>query len=206
VSFTGEIKADAPVLMVRGVATRYARHEVPLTANRLMRVHLKSPQKEFDPIIECRPVDGAPNEVVRCDNVRGLGDDAQLDLLPARAGAWLIYVGDAKGRPGPYQLDIEPVAERRILQASGTVEEALTGTEHPATVICPVQAGRRYRAKVSAHGFPPYFLVAGPGAAPARAADDEVIFPAARSGQAVLQVSSLSLASGGFEVEVVELW
>lgn len=205
---TGEVRADAPVLTVRGQALRYALHEVSLPAGRLTRVRVTAVDpRSFDPLMECRAKDAAPNEVVRCEDFSELGNGVQLDLLPSRPGPWLIYVGDEQGRPGAYRIEVFPVAERRIYTATGRVSEALTGTEKPVTLFCQVQSGRRYRATVSAAGFPPYFLVGAPGAAPIRAPQSgEVTFTAARSGQVVLQVSSLSLASGDFSVDVVELW
>ena len=203
-----ELKADAPVLVVDRKPIRYHRHDVALKANRLTRVRVTAANPEaFDPLMECRPADGAPNEVVRCEDFSELGNGVQLDLLPERDGVWYLYVGDEQSRPGAYRIEVFPVRERRIFSASGEVSRALTGTEKPVTMFCQVQEGRRYRVRVSAKDFPPYALVGAPGAAAVRAPESgEVIFTAGRSGQAVLQVSSLSLASGAFSAEVAELW
>lgn len=207
-NLVGELQADAPVLRVRGHALRYALHVVNLPAHRLTRVRVTAvdPQ-QFDPLIECRAQDGAPDEVVRCEDFSALGNGVQLDLLPERAGPWLIYVGDEQGRTGQYKLEVAPVAERSIYRAQGRTVEALTGTEKPATLFCQLQAGRRYRATITAKDFPPHFLIGVAGGPTVRVPESgELSFLAPQSGQAVLQVSSLSLASGPFTIEVVELW
>lgn len=203
------IAEDAPSLMVDGRRLRYRRHEIALRAGKLVRVQVvaQDPEK-FDPLMECRAADAAPNEVVRCEDVPDLGNGVRLDLLPERDGIWYVHVGDEQNRTGDYRLQIVPVKERRIFSASGTVSRALTGTEKPVTLFCQTQAGRRLRVRIAAKDFPPYALVGEPGVATPRRVPEsgELVFTSARTGQIVIQVSSLSLASGRFDAEVTELW
>jgi len=54
--------------------------------------------------------------------------------------------------------------------------------------------------------LPPHLVVAGPGMSVIESNDGSIEFVAARSGHAVVQVASLSVASGPFEARVLELW
>lgn len=202
----GALAEDQPTVQVRGTAIRFAEYLLQLKAGQPVRVTLTSDDPRFDPILECRPADGRPNETVRCNNAEGLGWGARLDLTPARDGDWIVYVGDADGRAGPFHLQAERIAERPVFDGHGTVSEAKTGTEPPVSFFCPVVAGRRYRVTVAAKGFPAHLALAAPGVPAQTSNANRLEFTAARSGQAVLQVSSLSLASGPFDLCVTELW
>lgn len=206
VEIGGEIADDAPTLQVQGNAIRYVVHEVRLEARQPVRVSLTSDSGEFDPILECRPVDGRPDETLRGNDSQALGNGAQLDLLSLRAGTWLVYVGDAFGRPGPYRLAIERIVERTVFTAEAAVSPALTGTEAPVSLFTQVFAGRRYRVEVVPTGFPAHLALAAPGVASLETNDLELEFEARRTGQVVMQVSSLSLANGSFTLRVTELW
>lgn len=203
---SGAIAAGAPVLRVQGAEIPYAEHRIELVLDQPVAVTLTSADGEFDPILECRPVDGRPDETLRNDDARGLGNGAQLQLLPIRTGTWILCVGDARGRHGPYRLEVVPILERQVLRALGTVPAAATGAEAPATFFCPIVAGRTYRVGVEATGFPPHLAIAAPGLEQAESNEARIEFTAARTGQAVVQVASLSLANGPFTLVVTELW
>lgn len=206
VDVRGEIVENAPTLQVQGVPIRYALHEIELDARQPVRVSLTSDSAEFDPILECRPADGRPDETLRGNDSQALGNGAQLDLLPLRSGPWLVYVGDAEGRPGPYRLQIERIAERTVFTASAEVAPALTGTEPPVSLFTQVFAGRRYRVEVVPTGFPAHLALAAPGVEALQSNALALEFEARRTGQVVMQVSSLSLANGPFTLRVTELW
>ena len=206
VDLRGEIPENAPTLQVREVPIRYVLHEVELEARQPVRVSLTSDSDEFDPILECRPAHGRPDETLRANDSQALGDGALLELLPLRSGRWLVYVGDAQGRPGPYRLSVEPIVERTVFSATGEVASALTGTEPPVSLFAQVFAGRRYRVDVLPTGFPAHLALAAPGVAELATNGLSLEFEARRTGQVVMQVSSLSLASGSFALRVTELW
>lgn len=203
---TGAVAAGAPVLRVQGEDVPHFEHRVELAESQPVSVRLTSPAAEFDPILECRPVDGRPDETLRNDDARGLGTGAQVELLPQRSGTWILCVGDARGRLGPYRLEVVPILEREVLRAVGAAPAAVTGSETPATFFCPLVATRRYRVVVAAEGFPPHLALAAPGMEQVASNERSIEFVAARSGQAVVQVASLSLASGAFVLTVIELW
>lgn len=203
---SGSLAEDAPVMQVHGASIRYAQHAIELRAQAPVRVSVTSPSDEFDPILECRPVDGRPDETLRSNDSEELGDGAQLDIVPVRDGTWLVYVGDAFGRPGPFELCVDPIHERAVLVAHGETEPALTGTEPPVSLFCQVVEGRRYRVRLEPSGFPAHLALAAPGVPGLETNERALEFRARRTGQAVMQVSSLSLASGAFELRVVELW
>ena len=202
----GEIPEGAPTLQVRDVPIRYVLHEITLEARQPVRVSLTSDSAEFDPILECRPADGRPDETLRGNDSQALGNGAQLDLLPLRSGPWLVYVGDANGRPGPYRLQVERIEQRTVFTASAEVAPALTGTEPPVSLFTQVFAGRRYRVEVDPTGFPAHLALAAPGVAALESNALALEFEARRTGQVVMQVSSLSLANGPFTLRVTELW
>lgn len=206
VAIDGEIDVNAPILQVRGNPIRYVVHEIRLAARQPVRVSLTSESSEFDPILECRPADGRPDETLRGNDSQALGDGAQLDLLPLRDGPWLVYVGDALGRPGPYRLQVERIEQRTVFTASAEVAPALTGTEPPVSLFTQVFAGRRYRVEVDPTGFPAHLALAAPGVAALESNALSLEFEARRTGQVVMQVSSLSLANGPFTLRVTELW
>ncbi|MCY3002265.1 MAG: hypothetical protein NTV21_10725 [Planctomycetota bacterium] len=206
VDVRGEIVESAPTLQVQGVPIRYAVHEIELDARQPVRVSLTSDSEEFDPILECRPADGRPDETLRGNDSQALGNGAQLDLLPLRSGPWIVYVGDAHGRPGPYRLQIERIAERTVFTASAEVAPALTGTEPPVSLFTQVFAGRRYRVEVVPTGFPAHLALAAPCVEALQSNALALEFEARRTGQVVMQVSSLSLANGPFTLRVTELW
>lgn len=203
---SGTIAEGAPVLRVQGTDLPHAEHRVSLQHQQPVRVTATSADEDFDPILECRPVDGVPDETLRNDDARGLGNGAQVELLPTRDGPWILSVGDARGRRGTYRLEVVPILEREVLRALGTAPASVTGTEAPATFFCPIVAGRRYRIAVAAEGFPPHLALAAPGSEQAASNECSIEFTAARSGQAVVRVASLSLASGSFALTVTELW
>lgn len=206
IELVGELAESAPTLHVQGNPIRYAVHELTLEAQRPVRVSLTSESAEFDPILECRPVDGRPDETLRGNDSLALGNGAQLDLLPVRGGLWLVYVGDAQGRPGPYRLHVERIVERTVFTAEAAVSPALTGTETPVSLFTQVFAGRRYRVDVTPEGFPAHLALAAPGVAALETNTLALEFEARRTGQVVMQVSSLSLANGPFTLRVTELW
>lgn len=203
---TGAVAAGAPVLHVQGEHVPHVEHRVELAEAQPVAVTLTSAAAEFDPILECRPLDGRPDETLRNDDARGLGTGARVELLPQRPGTWILCVGDARGRLGPYRLEVVPILEREVLRAVGTAPAAVTGTETPATFFCPLVTGRRYRIVVATEGFPPHLTLAAPGMEQAASNQRSIEFTAARSGQAIVQVASLSLASGPFMLVVTELW
>lgn len=202
---SGAITADAPLLRVQGAEIPYVEHRIELTLDQPVAVMLTSADKEFKPILECRPVDGTPDETMRMD-ARGLGNGARVDLLPTRSGTWILCAGDESGRHGTYRLEVVPILEREVLRALGTAPAAAPGANLPATFFCPIFAGRTYRVAVRAIGFPPHLAIAAPGIEQTVSNDAHIEFTAARTGQAVVQVASLSLANGPFTLVVTELW
>lgn len=204
----GKIAADAPTVMVGGSAIRTAEHRVALRAGCLVSVELSSEAEwsEFDPLLEVRPLDGRPTETRRSNSAADSGRSARLELLPERDGEWSLLVGDARGRAGSYRLRVRRIFEREVFVAHGEVQPSVSGLEAPVSLFCPVREGRRYRVDVAANGFPPHLVAAAPGVATTECNDASLEFVAARSGHAVVQVASLSLASGPFEVRVLELW
>ncbi|MFM1874100.1 MAG: hypothetical protein RL398_3522 [Planctomycetota bacterium] len=202
----GKVAEGAPKLHVRSEQIPYAEHKIALAAGRPVRLTVLGLDEDFDPILECRPIDGAPNETLRNDDKRGLGQGAQVEVLPLRDGEWLVHVGDAHARYGGYRLTVEPIVSREVFTGHGEVASAKTGTEPPVTMFCSILAGRSYRIAVDATGFAPHLAFAGPGAAQAATNDGQATFVAPVSGQLVVQVSSLGLASGEFTLTVTEVW
>ena len=202
----GAVAAGAPVLRVQGEDVPYVEHRIQLEREQPVAVTLTSADEDFDPILECRPVDGRPDETLRNDDARGLGAGARVELLPGRSGTWILCVGDVRGRLGSYRLEVVPILEREVLRALGTASAAATGAEVPATFFCPIVAGRTYRVVVEASGFPSHLAIAAPGLEQIVSNEPRIEFTAARTGQAVVQVASLSLASGPFTLVVTELW
>lgn len=202
------IAEDAPTLTIGEAPIRVAEHRVALRAGRPVSVELTSDMdsSEFDPLLEARPLDGRPGETRRNNDAVGLGLSARLELVPERDGEWLLLVGEAQGRTGTYQLLVRRIFEREVFVAQGEVSASISGLELPASLFCPVREGRRYRVEVTARGFPPHLVAAAPGVTSIESNDGSIEFVAARSGHAVVQVASLSFASGPFEVRVVELW
>lgn len=205
-SVTGSIGADAPKLRIREQLVPYAEHRLVLHEARPARVTLTSQDEGFDTILECRPVDGRPEETLRNDDATGLGTGSRIDLLPTRDGEWTLLVGDAQGRLGSYRLEVARIFERVVFRSNGVANGSATGTEPRATFFCPIVAGRRYRVDVEADGFPPHLAVGAPGMGETTSNEGRIEFLAARTGQAIAQVASLSLAHGPFRVTVTELW
>lgn len=205
-SVTGSIDADAPKLRIREQLIPYAEHRLVLHEARPVRVTLTSDDESFDTILECRPVDGRPEETLRNDDAAGLGTGSRIDLLPTRDGEWTLLVGDAQGRLGSYRLEVARIFERVVFGANGVANGSATGTEPRATFFCPIVAGRRYRVDVQADGFPPHLALRAPGMGETTSNEGRIEFLAARTGQAIAQVASLSLAHGPFRVTVTELW
>lgn len=205
---SGRIADDAPRLSIGGTPIRIAEHRLALRAGAPVSVELSSDMDvlEFDPFLEARPLDGRPEETRQSDGASDFGLFPQLELVPERDGEWVLLVGDEEGRAGSYRLLVRRIFEREVFVAQGTVEPALTGFELPASLFCPLREGRRYRIDVTARGFPPHLVVAGPGMPVIESNDGSIEFVAARSGHAVVQVASLSVASGPFEARVLELW
>lgn len=205
-STTGSIGADAPKLRIREQLVPYAEHRLVLHEARPVRVTLTSSDEGFDTMLECRPVDGRPEETLRNDDAAGLGTGSKIDLLPTRDGEWTLLVGDVQGRLGSYRLEVTRIFERVVFRASGVAKGSATGTEPRATFFCPIVAGRRYRVDIQADGFPAHLAVGAPGLGETTSNDGRIEFLAARTGQAIAQVASLSLANGPFRVTFTELW
>lgn len=205
---SARIADDAPTVSIGGDRIRTAEHRVVLRAGRPVSVELTSDMgaSEFDPLLEARPLDGTPGETLLSSDAAGLGLFSRLELMPERDGEWVLLVGDEQGRAGSYRLLVRRIFEREVFVAQGEVETAIGAVEQPASLFCPVREGRRYRVDVVARGFPAHLVAAAPGVTSIESNDGSIEFVAARSGHAVVQVASLSIASGAFELRVVELW
>lgn len=202
------IAEDAPTITAGGVSIRTSEHRVALHAGCPVSVELTSDMEaaELDLILEARPCDGRPDETRLSDMLSDGELLSRFELVPERDGEWILLVGDEQGRAGSYRIVVRRIFEREVLVAQDDVEPTLTGFELPANVFCPLREGRRYRVDVTARGFPPHLVIAGPGMPVIESNDRSIEFVAARSGHAVVQVASLSFASGPFELRVVELW
>ncbi len=202
------IADDAPTVTAGSLSIRTSEHRVALRAGCPVSVELSSDMDagEFDPMLEARPCDGRPEETRQSDMLSDGELLPRLELMPERDGEWVLLVGDEQGRAGSYRLVVRRIFEREVLVGQGDVEPTLTGFELPASLFCPLREGRRYRVDVTARGFPPHLVIAGPGMPVIESNDGSIEFVAARSGHAVVQVASLSFASGAFELRVVELW
>lgn len=202
----GTVHANGPYLMRHERRTPYTEHRLMLREAQPVRVTVISRDQEFDPILECRPVDGAPGETLQNQNARGQGTVAQLDLLPARDGVWLLCVGDANGRAGDYRIDVTRLLQRSVFHAKDQSRPAFDAAESRPAFFCAIVEGRRYRVAVEASDFPPYVSLEAPGMAETTSNTGVAEFVALRTGQAIIRVASLSEACGPFDLRVAEIW